>query len=252
MSFLNFWKNKVKATGTAYWACRPCTAYAQGINRKVREVEDRVGKLEGTSKETTEGLAAMQARVDKLESALKVAESRIDSQNNAVCDGVFDEVGERAGRRMNVVIHNITTCPNPAASGEERLKWDKDQCLNILTALNTGLTDRDIKFCRRVGAADKGRPVVLGLHTEAARDLLLSKNRDLSKLPQFAEAKVKISTDLTKRQRKEEQKLWDQAKEKNRSLTEEERKKKPAMGGGRREGGTAAKSSELGGRRPPS
>lgn len=221
--FFRYLEEQVKATGTAYWACKPCTSYAQSINRKVKEVEDRVVRLEGTSKDTQAGLASVEDRVSQLEAALKAAEAKIDAQTDHVSDRVFEEVRERDGRKLNIVIHGIPECPNTGAQGSEKLQWDKDSCRNIFAALRTGLTEADIRFCRRVGPpGEKKRPVVIGLYNEATRDLLLRKAKDLVNTPY---KKVGIGPDLTKRQRVEENNLWAQAARRNQSLSEQERQK---------------------------
>ena len=38
----NFINAQFKQTGTAYWACRPCTAYAQGMNHRVKQLEEEM------------------------------------------------------------------------------------------------------------------------------------------------------------------------------------------------------------------
>jgi hypothetical protein len=34
-----------KLTGTAYWACRPCTVYAQGMNHRLKQMEEKLNRV---------------------------------------------------------------------------------------------------------------------------------------------------------------------------------------------------------------
>jgi hypothetical protein len=49
----NFINTQFKQTGTAYWACRPCTAYAQGMNHRVKQLEEEMEEIEMLVKKTT-------------------------------------------------------------------------------------------------------------------------------------------------------------------------------------------------------
>jgi hypothetical protein len=41
----NFLDEQHKQTGTAYWACRSCTAYAEGMNHRMKEIENKIEEV---------------------------------------------------------------------------------------------------------------------------------------------------------------------------------------------------------------
>ena len=36
---------QLKQTGKTYWACRSCTAYAEGMNHRVRQIEEELAEV---------------------------------------------------------------------------------------------------------------------------------------------------------------------------------------------------------------
>jgi hypothetical protein len=54
-------------------------------------------------------------------------------------------------------------CSDSVTEGEERIRWDKQQCIELFKDQNIRVTDTEIKFCRRVGPRkDRDRPLVVG------------------------------------------------------------------------------------------
>ncbi len=41
----NFLDSLQKLTGTAYWACRACTAYAQGMDHWLKDIENKLEEV---------------------------------------------------------------------------------------------------------------------------------------------------------------------------------------------------------------
>ena len=41
----DFLDKQLTATGVAYWACRPCTVYAQGMNHRMRGIEEDIKEV---------------------------------------------------------------------------------------------------------------------------------------------------------------------------------------------------------------
>jgi hypothetical protein len=109
---------------------------------------------------------------------------------------------------------------NDRATGAERQEWDRKSCVNIFEALKLDLTERSIKFCRRVGEkGDEPRPLVTGFYTEWERNELLRNGRYLVDMD-FNE--VSVGPDLTRKQRQEEGNLEKEAEKKNEYLNEED------------------------------
>ncbi len=64
--FLKFLEEQKKNTGLAYWACRPCIVYSQGITQRVKEMERRLESVEEGSKKTAENVGKLERKVEKI------------------------------------------------------------------------------------------------------------------------------------------------------------------------------------------
>ena len=42
----DFLDKQLQATEMAYWACKPCTVYAQGMNHRMRGIEEEIKEVE--------------------------------------------------------------------------------------------------------------------------------------------------------------------------------------------------------------
>jgi hypothetical protein len=68
---------------------------------------------------------------------------------------------------LNVIVHGIDECGEETQGGEERMKWDMQQCAELFGTMELGVTASEIKFCRRVGTkGESSRPLVVGLYRE--------------------------------------------------------------------------------------
>lgn len=218
--FFRYLEEQVKATGMAYWACRPCTAYAQGINNRMKNIEDRVGNLETVTKDGQAGLTAVERRVVELENQLKTVTEQLATVSKSTSDSVFQEIRERSSRVMNLTVHNVPELAAEGATGKDKQAWDTQSCVNLFAAIGLNLTAESIKFCRRVGPVREGpRTIVLGMHREADRQLVLSNAKYLARTD-FST--VGIVPDLTKRQRQEEKDLGAEADVLNAARSAEE------------------------------
>jgi tetrahydromethanopterin S-methyltransferase subunit G len=73
MNSSSSWKSRKKYTGLAYWACRSCIVYAQGMNHRLKEMERRLDNIEETGKKNKDDNVRIEKRVDKLEEKLERA-----------------------------------------------------------------------------------------------------------------------------------------------------------------------------------
>ena len=211
---------QAKNTGMAFWACRACANFAQGITRKVRDINSNVERLDGEVKEVRKDIKSVQSDLDSVTQSVKrVTEgaAKTVEDNNKV---IFEELRERESRRLNVVLRGVPEHAGDQATGKERQAWDIDQCLQICKALDLNYSDEDFKFCRRVGISEDGpRALILGFYTESEKGMLLKKAK---KLPDTKFKEVRVAQDLTKRQRREERDIWEEMEEKNQSLTQDQ------------------------------
>jgi hypothetical protein len=124
---------------------------------------------------------------------------------------------ERKDREMNIIIHGLDECDNEAADNEERIRWDKTQCIELAKRQQIKVEERDIKFCRRVGPRrDRERPLILGLYNQSLRTRLVRAEY---------EEGVTVGPDLTKKQREEEAEIWKEMADRNNNRSEEQKAK---------------------------
>ena len=172
-------------------------------------------------KDTDAAVQGLDKEVKRIGENLKARDDKIDGKLKKNKADVFEEIREREMRKKNAILYRVDEHENEEASGGERREWDRKLCLEILTTLRMGLEESDIKFCRRLG--EKGReprPLCIGFFSEADRDRLLRRGRELEKT-RFKE--VSICPDLTWMQREEETELRKEAERRNeQELTEED------------------------------
>ncbi len=212
-----------KATGRSYWACRPCMVYAEGMNHRLRQMEERIEKVEQMSEDTAKNVKTVEARVEALDKAVVDREQETEKAMKNAEINVFEELRERESRKLNIVLHKVGECENDSAEGKEKREWDIASCENILREMKTDYNRDDIKFVRRIGEkSNTVRPLVVGLFTEQSKRKILAGARTL-KDTFFKD--VQIVPDLTKRQREEEETLRRKADELNGKRTNDEKSK---------------------------
>jgi hypothetical protein len=64
-------------TGLAYWACRPCMVYAQGMDHRMREMEKWVEPAEEQSKKNEDDIAKEERKMEKIEKMESKASSSV-------------------------------------------------------------------------------------------------------------------------------------------------------------------------------
>ena len=219
-----FLEEQVKNNGTAFWACRSCTAYANGMNHRMKEIEAKLDEVKETCGKNAEGLKEVRDEVGLLSHKVdqqnkKIAEVAAVAKNSN-SDEVYEEFREREMKKLNVVMHGMGEAPDDMA-GRDRWDWDIKSCENLFRALNVGLTAASVKFCRRLGErSDQPRPMVVGMHEERDKAKLL---RCDTRKTRFSD--IDIGPDLTKRQRQEESGMRAEAVKRNREISAEDRAK---------------------------
>jgi hypothetical protein len=175
--------------------------------------------VEGGVEDNRDSVRTLEKQVKGLGEELKKRDKKIEKAVKEGMSEVFGEIRERDARRLNVIFHRVGETENERATGQERQDWDKS-CANIFAALEIGMTEKDVKFCRRVGEKGEGpRPLIVGLYTEVERNKVLRYGRYLEETD-FKD--VTVGADLTKKQRDEESELKETAEKKNGGLTEED------------------------------
>jgi hypothetical protein len=70
----DFLDRQKRETGVAYWACRPCTAYAQGMNHRMKQIEDDMKELKQSTTVNTEAIKVLEKKVEEATEAAKKAD----------------------------------------------------------------------------------------------------------------------------------------------------------------------------------
>jgi hypothetical protein len=209
-----------KESGITYWACRPCTVYAQGMNHRLRQIENDLKEVKESTATNTEAIGKLEKRVEEVAEIAKKNDGLSREEMTAMLREEREETLERKNRELNVILHGAEECGPEVQGGEERMRWDKEECLQLFNNLQLGVGRDDIKFCRRIGPkGDSARPLVIGFSNGATR------NRVLKADTRQQAPELKLGPDLTKKQREEESNIWKEMEEKNKNRTAEEKSK---------------------------
>jgi hypothetical protein len=215
-----FLSEQIQATGSAYWGCRSCISYAQGITKKVREVEKKLDEVQKEVKDNAKDIERVDKNVGELRKELDTIKKKDMADASKFITA--EEYRERESRRANVIMHRVKEAE--ATTAEERRKADTEECCQIFQAAGWTTAGDEIVTCRRIGEKKDGpRPLTVVMTSESARAAALSAARRL-KNTRYGE--VSIIPDLTQQQRSEEAGLAEEAARRNRDeLTEEDAQK---------------------------
>jgi hypothetical protein len=209
-----------KETGAAYWACKPCTRYAQGMNHRLREIEEDLKEVKQSTKSNTEAISNIEKKVEEIVEKVKKNEGVSREEMESLMREEREETRERKDRELNVILYGAEECGAEIQGGADRMMWDRTECLKLFSTQNLRLRETDIKFCRRVGPkGDRPRPLVIGFYSLATRNAAV--RMDLRSLEQD----LSIGPDLTRKQREEEARIWKEMEEKNQNRSAEEKAK---------------------------
>jgi hypothetical protein len=132
-----------KETGRAYWACKPCSTYAEGMNHRMKQIEDELNKVKETTTENTASIVRIEKKVDELAEHARKAEGITRDNLEQRMKEERDELREQKDREMNIIIHGLDECDNEAADNEERIRWDKTQCIELAKRQQIKVEERD-------------------------------------------------------------------------------------------------------------
>jgi hypothetical protein len=191
------------------------------MNHRLKEVEESLKEVKKSTEKNTEAIANIEKRVEEIAEAAKTSnECMTKDEIEARLREERDEVRERKDRELNVIVHGAEECGPEISGGEERMAWDKGECVKLFGRHNVRLRSEDIKFCRRVGPkGEHARPLVVGFYSYATRNAVLRVDWKTA-APDMA-----VGPDLTKKQRDEEAQVWKDMEQKNAMRTSEERAK---------------------------
>jgi hypothetical protein len=212
-----------KEVGTAYWACKSCLNFAAKMNKHLQEASKRQDMIEARVDKNSSSINKNAQDVEELRQELRRALAKIDSDKEARDDTLCDELREREIRKLNIVIHGLHEPDQNIFNNSERIEADRRICGELFAAMGVRLRGTDLRFCRRVGERSaQPRPVVVGLNNEEEKRAVLARARQLRG---GRYDNVAVVPDLTKMQRRGEDRLSSEAETRNRNLTADDREK---------------------------
>ena len=137
--------------------------------------------------------------VDELKKSMK-------SNMNNTKSSIFSEMNQRELRKANVVIHGLEEPHIEGASSKEAYREKEDETLSSLIdqmSLNSTEVIENVKFRRRLGQKKENvvRPLLIGFKNVNERNLVMETAMKQDSL------RVSFTSDLTKMQREENDKL---------------------------------------------
>lgn len=123
---------QLQLTGVGYWACRACASYAVNMNRRLKQVEDKLDQCSKTVETNTEKIKEVEKKVDGLSSDLEKDGERTAKLVKQGEANVYEELRERETRRLNVVFFGIAELDERGATGKDKLAWDRKVVLTSL------------------------------------------------------------------------------------------------------------------------
>ncbi len=151
-----FVTEQLQLTGVGYWACRACASYAVNMNRRLKQIEDKLEQCTKTVDTNTEKIKEVEKKVEGLSSELKKEGEKTVKLVKQGERSVYEEMHERETRRLNVVFFGIAELNKREATGKDKMAWDRKSCCNIFEALHLDMGEEAVKFCRRVGEKGEG------------------------------------------------------------------------------------------------
>jgi hypothetical protein len=208
---------QAKEVGTAFWSCRACMGFAQKMNKLYQELNRRQDATEARVNQIDNRTANTEQAMIRLSQELKRALDKIEDDKQGNNDALCDELRERDLRKLNLVIHGLPEPDQGISFNRERVEADRRSCTDLFAAIGVRTGGGDLRFCRRIGERGRdARPIVIGLRTDEERRIILERARDL-RGGRFDN--VSIVPDLTRMQRRGEDRLNEEAAKRNSSLT---------------------------------
>ena len=216
--------------GQCFWSCQSCRSYALKFDKRIRDVEKRVRELEEKTlpamktdiKTNKEDIVVLKATTAKI---VKENKENASSSREMVTTSVFEEMRERETRRCNLVIHNLKEPGADIIDKKERILMDKENVQELFDLVNAEVNVTDsARFAKRLGPINEDsspRPLLVGFDSEVSCKTVLDKSSILSEKEE-PWSDINIVRDLTKLQRKDENKLREEATKKNSELSPED------------------------------
>ena len=198
------------------WVCMKCSEIMKKLNgrlaaveKDLKEVKNDLGEVKQKQSETDETLV-------NVEKDVVIIKKEMKSNTNNMKSSVMSEMNQREMRKANIIIHRVVEAQlddRGASSREAVNEKEKDNLCDLFNkmSLNSAEVRKNIKFSKRLGPKkDNGaRPLLLGFKNARDRDLVMD-----AALKQNSHH-VSFTSDLTKMQREENERLRNEVQQLN-------------------------------------
>lgn len=215
-----------------HWSCTQCRGVLSEINKRLKFVEVKVGKLEKRADNQDEKMSDVSKKLEKVEDSVDDLKKQKKEDNDKVIrdsqDLVFKEMAEMKAKELNLIVHNLEEPGADIKKGMDRKDYDSETLKDLTdTMKSTMKPETDLKFSARTGEMDfsktdpitNPRPLLLGFKTIESREEFLKSAFNL-KTTKFEH--ISIVADLTARQRRNEKDMRDECKKRNDDLSTED------------------------------
>ena len=224
---------QVAQNGGTYWACKSCRKYAAKFDKSVKELDRKIESVIARVSSHDEEIESLKSEVKELQKANATTRKPVDTVKieSNTRSSIFNEIGEREKRQLNVVVHGLTEADVNVKEGTKRHEEDLKLLQSLTAEIDVQLQLSDaVRFARRLGELNLGdtpRPLLIGFNNIADKNVLLDnakKFKDKVVDPENEQSRISIVQDLTKAQRAEERSMREEASKRNAELTVEEAK----------------------------
>jgi hypothetical protein len=102
-----FVNDTFNATGMAYWACRPCTAYAKNMNHRMKMMEDKLMAVNQTVETNTAKITGVEDKVKEVSRKLEERDDKMEKVVKQTEFNIYEELKERDNRKTNLIIYGV-------------------------------------------------------------------------------------------------------------------------------------------------
>ncbi len=209
-------RSKVKI----HWYCATCDVTTVNMMQHVAVLEDNQKKLqkrvsdleiEVKQKPSQEEIKKLDDRVKKLEEAKAESSAHPSKASEAATSDVIREIEEQKSRKCNIIMHNVPE--KQSENTDEKTKHDREQLKELGKICKESIKKEDVVKIVRLGkpSPSKARPLLVEFKDEEKKRALMKNLVNLSNAPD-AMRRISVQHDLTKKQRKEEKEMREEAK----------------------------------------
>ena len=120
--------------GQCFWTCKACHSYARKFDKRMRNVEARVTKLEEEKiPDIEEEIKNLKSQIDDIsENSLDSSKSDDAATQSSITAAILEEMKERETRRCNVIVHSLAEPDAEITDSKDRIGKDIEKLQELL------------------------------------------------------------------------------------------------------------------------